>query len=197
MARKETEKKVRKKVLERLEHAGDEWSWLDRYAVDWGDGKRNERYVAGVMDGVFVLPILDNGNVLLVHQYRLFGRGWMYELPGGGLDEGLSEEAAALKELEAETGYTAGELEKIFSYDLDPNTRGTIHCYVASKLKKVGQRLELAERDLTVREVTPTQLWEMVLDGTIVDSRSVITVLVAKEKGRLKADRKHPQKHPF
>jgi len=187
-----------KKIVQRLGRLGDEFAWLDRLMIDWGDGKPREAYVAGLPDGAFVLPLLENGNVLLVHQYRLFNGGWRYEVPGGIVDKGESEEAAALRELEEEAGYKAGEMEKLLDFRPDPMLQTTTHLYVARDLMKTKQRLDRGEAGMTVVEVTPAQFYEMTLDGTITDARTILAALVAKERGILLVGSKQLKKgHPF
>ncbi len=186
-----------KRILERLGRVGDKWAWLDKIMIDWGDGKLREKYVPGMPDGAFILPVLPNGDVLLVHQYRLFG-GWRYEIPGGGIDAQESEEAAALRELEEEAGYAAKELRKILSYQPDPNLACTIHLFLGRRLVKTRRRLEPMEWELTTVQVTPTQLWAMVLDSTITDARTIIATLIAKELGLIKVRKEGLKKgHPF
>ncbi len=187
-----------KRIIKTLGRLGNEYAWLDKVLMDWGDGKARETFIAGVPDGAFALPLLDNGNVVLVHSFRPFNHGWVYELPGGIIDAGECEEDAALRECEEEAGYKAKELRKIAEYVLAPAMRCTIHLFVATKLVKTKQRLDDAERGMTAHEFTPTQVYEMVLDGTIKDSQTIIAVLTAKELGLLKVDPKEFTKgHPF
>lgn len=177
-----------RKILEWRVRIGDRFAWLDETIVDWGDGKSKRTFLPGQPDGVFILTFLDNGKIPLVHQYRIIG-GWRYELPGGIIDETESEESAALRELEEETGYRAAELERLFSFEPNAGLTCTIVLYIARKLTKTQQKLDAGEKGLSVVEVTPTELWEMVLDGTITHSATIITVLAAKEKGYLKIDK--------
>jgi len=187
-----------KKIIERLGRIGDRYAWVDHLMIDWGDGKPRELYAAGLPDGAFVLPLLDNGNILLVHQYRLFNGGWRYEIPGGIIDQAESEEDAALRELEEETGYKAHELEKLLDFRPDPMLQAATHLFVGRKLAKTEQRLDRGEKGMTAQEVTPTQFYEMALDGTITDARTILAALVAKERGIIKVRPEEMKRgHPF
>ncbi len=187
-----------KKVAAELGRLGDGYAWLERKMVDWGDGVPKETFVPGQPDGAFVLGFLDDGKIPLVHQYRLFNGGWSYELPGGIIDETDSPEDAALRELEEEAGYRAAEIEPLLSYWTNSGLRCRSSLFVARKLVKTKQDLDDGERELEVVLVTPTHLWEMVMDGTITHAATIIATLLAKERGFLKIERRGLKKaHPF
>ena len=61
-----------------------------------------------------VVPVTDDGNVVLVRQWRQPLETFTLELPSGGVDEGEDPEEAAGRELLEETGYQATELENLF-----------------------------------------------------------------------------------
>ncbi len=188
-----------KKVIAELGRRGDEYAWLERKMVDWGDGEPKETFVPGQPDGAFALGILDDGKIPLVHQYRPFNGGWHYELPGGIIEETDSIEDAALRELEEEAGYRAAEIEPlILSYWVNSNLLSKSSLFVARKLVKTERKLDSGEAEMEVVLVTPTQLWEMVLDGTITHAATIIATLLAKERGFLKIEKSELKKgHPF
>ena len=66
-------------------------------------------------DGVLVLGITNNGEIILVRQYRPALGSTTIEFPAGGLEEGEAPEAAAARELLEETGYRAGHLRLLGS----------------------------------------------------------------------------------
>jgi len=69
---------------------------------------------------VVVLPLLDDGRVLLVRQFRYATGKSLWELVAGGIEQGEAPRAAALRELLEETGYRAGSLERLFSFYPSP-----------------------------------------------------------------------------
>jgi ADP-ribose pyrophosphatase len=187
-----------KRITDVLDRVGNEYAWIDKLMVDWGDGKPRLTYRAGIPDGVHVLALLDNGNVLLVHQYRVLGRGWVYELPGGIIDKMESEEDAVIRELEEETGYHALQVEKLCSFNPVENSLYALHIYIARKLEKRKRLPARDENEVDMLEVTPTQLYAMVLDGTMLDAKTIIATLLAKERGFLKVRKAELKKgHAF
>ncbi len=195
MRKEEKEPPIR--VLERYERVGDKHAWVERLLMDWGWGEPRETFLGGAPDGSVVLPLLVNGNILLVHQYRPFADGWSYELPGGMIDEGESPEAAALRELKEETGYEAREMRPLLTIYPHMTMSCKHHLFFARRLKKGRTRRDRGERSMTTREVSPTQLWEMILDGTIQDAKTIITFFIAKERGLVTVDKRHLEAHPF
>lgn len=189
-----------KRILEHLGLLGNFYARLEHVKVDFGKGIVQETYRAVIPDGAHVLAFTDEGKVLLVHHFRVFGQGWSYELPGGIInkDELESPEETALRELEEETGYKAHEIERLISYHPIPTVRCESELFLARKLEKGVPKRDETEHEMSVVEVTPSQLWAMVLDGTITDSQTIIATLVAKDRGFLKVDTKEVEKgHPF
>lgn len=183
-----------KEILEHLDRIGNQYAWVDKLRVNW-NGEEKVTYRAGLPHGVFVLALTEDGLIPLVHQYRVLGRGWTYELPGGLLEKTESPETCAIRELEEEAGYKAGQIEPLLNFNPSPVMRMQVHLFIARKLEKTEQNLEPGESELTVKTVTPTQLWEMVLDGTITDSQTILATLLAKERGYLDIKKK-PEPHP-
>src|SRR5271169_158415 len=70
-------------------------------------GVRATREVITHPGSVVVLPVLDDGRIVLIRQYRHATRQFLWELVAGRIDEGESVKAAAARELLEETGYRA------------------------------------------------------------------------------------------
>ena len=60
--------------------------------------------------------LLGQGGVLFIRRYRFIQERWGYELPGGWVDVGEDPREAAVRELEEQTGYRAGELEHLITF---------------------------------------------------------------------------------
>jgi 8-oxo-dGTP pyrophosphatase MutT (NUDIX family) len=114
-------------------------------------------YVLSYPEWVHVVAITEAGGVVLVRQYRHGAGVVTLELPGGQADgSDAMLEAAAKRELEEETGFTAPRWELISSLYPNPATHSNrVHFFLAVDAVKTGkQTLDLGEAGLTV-EVLP------------------------------------------
>lgn len=129
-----------------------------------------------------VLPFLDNGDVVLLQQFRHAAGGTIWEVPAGKLDPGEAPVECAARELEEETGYRAGHLESLGSILTTPGfTDERIHLFEASDLSQVAQRLEVDEVIELVR-MSFTAALELVWSGQMVDAKSALTILKAAHR---------------
>ena len=144
------------------------------------NGKEARREVALHPGGVTVLPLWDDGTVLLVRQYRYpFGRVTT-ELPAGKLDPGEAPEDAARRELEEETGLSAGELISLGSIYASPGfCDEELHLYLARSLEAGRIHPDEDEFLETVR-LPFDALVQQVMEGAIRDGKTVAAVLKAK-----------------
>ncbi len=148
--------------------------WRD--TVRLPDGAQAVREYIKHSGAVMVIPLLDNGRVLMERQWRTPMRRVMTEFPAGKLDAGEAWLACAARELREETGFRArewayiGSINNAISYSDE-----IIHLAFARGLE-AGQR-ELDEHEfLEVFEAEPHDLLERVRSGAITDVKTVIGV---------------------
>lgn len=119
--------------------------------------------------------------VVLIRQYRYAAEGYVYEIPAGRLDEGEAPEACGHRELREETGYSAAELHPLTTFYTTPGfTDERIHLFAATGIRTGQSALEEDE----ILEVFPTPMSDavrMVLEGEIVDGKTMIGILLASE----------------
>ena len=77
------------------------------------DGRRADFEIVHHAGGAAVLPVLDDGRVLLIRQYRPAGGGMIWEIPAGRLEGGEAPETCIHRELQEEVGYRAGRIERL------------------------------------------------------------------------------------
>lgn len=124
-----------------------------------------------------VVPILADGRVLLIRQYRYAAGGFILEVPAGKLDPGEQPEHCARRELEEETGLRAQRIEALGSILTTPGfTDERIHLFAAFDLLEVPQALEANE----IIELVPTPFAEaldLIWSGEMTDAKSVVALL--------------------
>jgi ADP-ribose pyrophosphatase len=138
-----------------------------------GDGQLVQRDYIHYPGAAIVLPVLADGSIALIRNWRFAVQEQLCELPAGVLEEGEAPAACAARELTEETGYTAGKLEKLGGFYTGPGTSDEfIHAYLATELTDGRQALEHYE-EITVEVRRDDQVRRMVTDGTIRDAKTI------------------------
>lgn len=151
---------------------------VDKVLTSWG--RSTIREIVEHPGAVVIIPLLDEESVVLVSQYRHAVGKVLLELPAGTLEAGEDPERCARRELEEETGFIAGRVEKVATLYLAPGySTEKVHLYVASDLKKVGQKLEPDERIRTV-VLKIDEVVEMIMKGGIEDAKTVAGIMLLK-----------------
>lgn len=131
---------------------------------------------------VAVVAIDDDGNIVLVHQYRhAFGRR-LWELPAGLLDEGgEAPHLTAARELVEEAGLAAENWHTLVDLDSSPGfSDESVRVFLATGLRDVERPVAHDEEaDLTVRRLALDDAVARVYSGEIVNSISVAGILAA------------------
>lgn len=124
---------------------------------------------------VAIVPVLEDGRVVLVKQCRYPLDTILWEIPAGKLDHGDAEDPleCAKRELSEETGYEAEQWQRLFSIATTPGfSDEIIHLYKVWGLKKFAQHTD-EDEFITVQAFTVQELQQMLADGTLYDSKSI------------------------
>ena len=148
--------------------------------VQLPNSKPATREVIRHVGAVGVIPVTDDGKVIVERQFRYPLNRVITEIPAGKLDS-FTEDwlSAAKRELEEEAGYTAKEWISMGDYFPTPaycDERITL--YLARGLT-LGQRHLDEDEFLNFEAVPLTELVEQVMDGTITDGKTQVAVLKA------------------
>jgi len=130
-----------------------------------------------------VVPITEDGKVVMVRQYRNALDRETLEIPAGGLNsqEEPTIEAAA-RELEEETGYRSNDLELLITVATTVAfCNEKIDIYLARNLIQSKQNLDEDEY-VEVEEYTVDELTDMIYAGKINDSKTIAAILAYKNK---------------
>lgn len=131
------------------------------------DGRSWTSFIDRVDDSVNIFPMTDDGQVVLVKQFRPGTERIEFELPGGMIDPGEKAPRAAERELLEETGYE-GNLEFISSRSYSPYSSGMRHIFVATGCKKVSEEQDLdPDEFLDIAVVHMEDLENLLYEGKI------------------------------
>ena len=132
-----------------------------------------------------VVPVTEDGKILMVKQYRNALDRYTLEIPAGKLDDKLEEtKVCAARELEEETGYKAGKLELLITLRTwVAFTNEKIDVYVATDLTPTKQHLD-EDEFIDVKAYELEELKEMIFRGELQDTKSISAILAYDVKYR-------------
>lgn len=134
-----------------------------------------------------VVPMKEDGTVVLIRQFRHAANGFIYEIPAGKLHPKEDPLDCAARELEEEIGYRAGLFELLSSIFTAPGFADeVIHIYLATGLTIGTQNLDQDEV-LEVVEMPLREAISKIEDGTIRDGKTIVglqAVYIRQERYR-------------
>lgn len=148
---------------------------VDVETVKLPDGGTATREIVRHPGAVCVLARVGE-RILVVEQYRKpLGRN-LVEIPAGKLERGEDPLEAAIRELQEETGYTAGRMEKIASFYSAPGfCDELLHLYLADDLK-AGESHPDEDEFLECVAITLKEAKELIENGGIADAKTILAV---------------------
>ena len=150
------------------------------------DGRKTSREIVERGDCVAVVPIDDDGNVLLVKQFRRAADKNLLEIPAGGIDPGEEPEVAVQREMREETGYLPRKVEWLGGFYASPGyCTEYLYLYLATDLIPSPVSAEDTESIKLVR-VPITQIPGLITSGTICDAKSIAGLLAFLEYQKLR-----------
>lgn len=128
--------------------------------------------------GAAVVPVTKEGRILMVKQYRNAIDRFTLEIPAGAFDtENEPGEECVKRELEEETGYRAGRVEKLITTrSMVAFCNEKVEIYVATDLVPSKQNLD-EEESIELEEYTIEELKQMIFEGKIQDSKTVAALM--------------------
>ena len=151
--------------------------WVRVDDVRMADGSVHRREVVEHPGAVAIVPVLPNGDVVLVRQYRHPVGRHMLELPAGTREPNEATLQTAIRELHEETGYRASGMRELVRFFVSPGWADEeLTVYVATGLTS-GQDQPEADEDLSVVTIRPDEVVERIANGQIADSKTLVGLL--------------------
>ena len=141
------------------------------------EGFEIKRAIVQHAGSAVVMPVDDRKRVLLVRQFRLPARGYIWELPAGRVDPGETPLKAAKRELKEETGFRAKKYEKLSEYYASPGFLAEkMTIYLATGLTE-GEKTPMEDERIQTKWFTAKEVDAMIQSYKIIDAKTQIGFL--------------------
>lgn len=145
------------------------------------DGSSAKREIVSHNGGVAIVPITENGEILLVRQFRIPYRETIYEIPAGKLEKGEDPLEAGIRELKEECGAVAENIFELGEMYPTPGYCGeTIHIYGATGLTYGEQELD-EDEFLDVARIPLDEAVKRCMSGEFKDAKTIVGIMKIKE----------------
>lgn len=128
---------------------------------------------------VVILPVFEDGRILLIRQFRHAVGRTIYEIPAGTTEPKEPMLACAKRELAEETGYSARRWRRVCRFYPAPGiSTERMTLYVATGLRPLKKRRPMDEDEqITVRIASQRKALQMVRNNAIIDAKSILGIL--------------------
>ena len=134
-----------------------------------------------VDDFSIIVPVLGRDKLVMIWNYRHAIQGWELELPAGHIENGESPEPCAKRELEEETGYSAGSWKRLGWFHPSPGfSSQKAYAFLARRLKKGELHRELYEFGMEVKTVGLRDAYKRLWRGEIIHSPTASALGIAQ-----------------
>jgi ADP-ribose pyrophosphatase len=126
---------------------------------------------------VVILPLVEDGRILMIRQYRHAAQQYLWELVAGRIDAGETVRHAAIRELKEETGYRAKRFTEFLDVFPSPGfLEERMHILLAEGLTP-GKAEPEADEKIISHAYTVEELKHMMQDGKLRDGKSIAGIL--------------------
>jgi ADP-ribose pyrophosphatase len=150
---------------------------VERVVQVMPDGSHHVREIIRHPGAVVLLPLLDDGRICFVRNFRVAVGQTLIELPAGTLEPHESPADTAVRELAEETGYRAGRVEHLLTFCMSPGILDEqMHFFLAEQLQAGPTSLDAGE-DIQPLLCTWDEALGMIGRGEIRDAKSLAALL--------------------
>ena len=149
------------------------------------DGRQSIREIVKHDACIGVVAIDDDDNILLVRQFRKPIEKELLEIPAGGVDPGETPEEATIREMQEETGYLPGKVERLAGFYSSPGfCTEYLHLYLATELKP-SQLYAEDTAGITLVWIPVAEIQGMLDEGVFEDGKSIagLRILLDRRRG--------------
>jgi ADP-ribose pyrophosphatase len=159
---------------------------VERVTQRSADGVERTREVVRHPGAVVILPLLDDGRVVLLRNYRIAVGQTLVELPAGTRDAGEEPLETARRELAEETGFRASKLELLLTFYMSPGILDEqMWLFAATGLTPGEMNLDAGEQ-LEPFAVPWSEAIAMIDRGEIIDCKTIAALLYYDRQTRLR-----------
>lgn len=170
-----------KKISTEIIHKNEWWEYK-RDKLIRPNGDEGEYCYIETPGNAMVIPVLDDGRLVLVRQYRYLSDKFSVEFPGGGVHTEESPAEAAKRELLEESGYNTENLIKIGSFEPSNGViKDMSHIFIATELDKVREPEsdEFEQTEIMLRRIDEFE--DMIRRGEIWDGQVLAAWALGKD----------------
>lgn len=150
--------------------------------IEYDSGNKGVRETAIHPGGAVAVPVMDNGKIIFVKQFRFPLQKTLLELPAGKLNKDEDPLVCAVRELEEETGYKAEKIEKLGAICTTPGfCTEILHIYIAQELIPGNHNREEGEHGMEIYEFTLDEIEQKIKSGEIIDAKTICGIHLAKD----------------
>lgn len=174
-------------ILSRRTVIADRWLRLHVDQVRTGRGVVLDTfYVIGEADWACAVPVLADGRMVVVEQFRHGAQAVTWEFPAGDVDPGEDPATAAVRELREETGYVArGEPQRLGAFWPEPSRNGSRgHCFLVPVAAEPGATQRDTAEDMRVHVLDSAAIDAAIASGKFAHAAHVAAVLLARAQMR-------------
>jgi len=146
--------------------------------IELPDGEEGEFDYLSNPESVVILPFTTDEEVVVIDEWRQAVKRENRGIPAGSMEPGEDPERAAHRELREETGYEAGELEKLCAFEPSNGLSNSVfHYYVARDCERSGEQSLDANETIDVTTTNFDELLAGVRSSELKDGRTATAIL--------------------
>lgn len=168
---------------ERIYHS--RWCGLRRDFLRLHNGREQEYHVVEIPDAVAVVPVLPDGRIVLIGQFRHPHQKTHWEVPAGRMTDGEAPDRCAERELREETGHRAGSWERLPGfYPINGISDHFAHVFVAKDCVPLGDHEPEDCEQIVVRTFTRGEVEALLDAGKIEDVFAAVSLMYWLRRSR-------------